>query len=255
MTQSMAPNKSEENLWRVDVLRLSAFIVPDQLVDTSNWWNIVVHEPPEVRNSQPKLKMQHEEGPFEGGRLILNTLPGRADWLFIPAFDPQMGGPDVDLSPAYGVALSRFMAVAEPWLKESPPLWRLAFGAVLKIPAQNMSDGYRGLTRYLPAVTIDPDNSTDFLYQINRPRMSGKVTGLTLNRLSKWAVATAIFGLVPIGLPLRDGVADQRFWAQLELDINTSPEYKGPIAPTQSMDVFSELVTLAEELAIGGDVP
>lgn len=242
-------------MWRVEAFRLSAFFQDAHQSDSSNWWDIVVHEPPEVRNIQPKVKVQQEEGNYAGGRLILNAQPLRADWLFIPAFDPQVGGPDLDQAPAYNGTLIPFDKVAERWLLASPPLSRLAFGAVLNVPVKSVSDGYRKLGGYLPAVTLDSDNSRDFLYQINRSRRSTRVDGLTINRLSKWAVATAIFGQVPLTLPLQEHFTSQSFWAHLELDINTAPEYQAHLSPVQWRAIFSELVELATEVTIKGDIP
>ena len=47
--------------------------------------------------------------------------------------------------------------------------------------------GYRELGRFLPAVRLDEDSS-DFSYQINRPRRSTVIPELSVNRLSKWSV-------------------------------------------------------------------
>jgi hypothetical protein len=41
----------------------------------------------------------------------------------------------------------------------------------------------------------------------------------------------------------------------LELDVNTSGEYKNDIPSGKLVDVFHELVDLAKEIAIKGDIP
>lgn len=257
MTQQPVTDYHTENVWRVEALRLSAFFVSSSQVDPSNWWETVVGDPPENRNVQPKAGTRQEEGPYGGGRLILTVQPNRADWLFVPAFDQQTGGPAFDQLPLYDAALGTFLQITERWLETSSSLSRLAFGAILDIPVQDRPTGYRQLTRYLRNVQIDPDNSSDFLYQINHPRESKKTPGLLINRLSKWAVALAKFSQVAMGPTLLEYIisGDERCFARLELDINTAPERQVTISEKQLPSLFSELVELATEIAIRGDVP
>src|SRR4029077_16583024 len=76
------------------------------------------------------------------------------------------------------------------WIKEmSPTISRLAFGAVLFQSAESHETGYELLKSYLPKLEVDSKGSFDFLYQINRPRLSmSGIPSLQINRLSKWAV-------------------------------------------------------------------
>ena len=84
-----------------------------------------------------------------------------------------------------------FVTLMSRWLEfdTGPSLRRLAFGAVLLHPAENRVEGYRKIQPYLQHVTMQPEESSDFLYQINRPREAEvAISGLQINRVSKWSV-------------------------------------------------------------------
>jgi hypothetical protein len=105
-------------------------------------------------------------------------------------------------------------------------------------------------------VQLDTENSSDFHYQINRRRSSKKIPGLSLNRLSKWAVNIAKFSQLALGPIVQEFVisANDLIFAHAELDINTVPDNQQPISPEQLPIIFSELIELASEIADQGDV-
>ena len=51
----------------------------------------------------------------------------------------------------------------------------------------DLVEGYEALASLLPTIRVDPANSEDMFWQINRPRRS-KVITRKINRLSKWSV-------------------------------------------------------------------
>ena len=134
---------------------------------------------------------------------------------------------------------------------------RLAFGAVLLQPIKSHQDAYKQLGHYLPSITLDPEGSSDFLYQINRRRDSTTgVAGLKINRLSKWAMVnfmTMRFSSSPELMLYHPSTATTSF-VQLELDINTVPDFQGELEREQLPSVFSELVQLGCEIASQGDI-
>jgi hypothetical protein len=237
--------------------RLTSFFHPSGRMDHSQWWETVVGEMPEKRNSQPKTGVFQDEGPYAGGYLILSIQPGRADWLFFPSFDNQIGMPIFQELPPYQLNKDLFLQVMNRWFEICPPIRRVAFGLILNIPVPDRPTGYRELSKCLSKIQIDSDNSTDLLYQINRRRISKNIPDLSLNRLSKWAVAV----IESIRIPA-DGVSpvvagfqqSPYYFVRLELDVNTAQEYNENIPNEKYMPLLSELLELAFEIAENGDI-
>lgn len=147
-----------------------------------------------------------------------------------------------------------FVELMTEWLAspECPPLVRLALGVVLVIPASSREAGYQLLDDFLTAVQLEPENTSDFSYQINRPRSSVTLNGLKINRLTKWSVAAfQSFLTAPTGLVM--GAAEHS--VRLEMDINTAPSGLEEIPKTKVFDLLHELVSLAEEIATDGEKP
>ena len=247
-------------MWQVNILRLTAFLTKDAQIpfpngDHKSWWSQLVGESPATRNIQPRKGQFEEGGPFGNGQLISSVSPMRIDWKYVPVFGEETG----DLLPVLGPfseLLSGFHDLMNRWfsLEDCPPAQRLAFGAILFEFVENRVEGYKTLSKFLESVNLNPENSRDFLYQINRPRNSTTgISGLSINRLSKWAVAIGqMRGLSP----------DQKFMSfesqpscMLELDINTDSDFNGKFSREQSTNVFGELVELGKEISQKGDIP
>ncbi|MBL7065662.1 MAG: hypothetical protein ISS49_15895 [Anaerolineae bacterium] len=149
--------------------------------------------------------------------------------------------------------MHRWFGLAEP-----PVLTRVAFGAILLYPVDRREAGYRLLQQYLDHVELDPVGSTDFMYQINRPRdATTEVVGLRINRLSRWSVASFVPALLHVSSDGIGPVAQQaaQYACGLQLDVNTVPDYRGPLAQDQLRPIFTELVRLGMEIVEMGDVP
>jgi len=130
------------------------------------------------------------------------------------------------------------------WLAGCPPLQRLAFGAVLTRPVDDLLTGYRQISDYLPFVQLDPESSSDFSYQINRPRNSTVISGLRINRFSRWSVARVFASTF-----------DTQIGCRVELDINTAQEFQGELPQEKLPVIIQELVDLGKEIAENGDIP
>ncbi len=254
MAQSME-NHNYSSVWRAEILRLSVFFRPPIEPDP-NLWQSVVGEPPEATNIQAKLKLRQDEGQYKDGRLILTAVPARTDWVFISAFDTDAREPLFDRLQTYSSALETFTELANRWFAVCPSPIRIAFGAVLDIPEPSRQAGYAELKSFLHAVQIDADHSSDLLYQINRRRESNQIPGLLINRLSKWSVALSKINQVELGPASVQYVilGDERYFARLELDINTAQEHNEPFSREQLLPLFSELTGLATEVADKGDI-
>ncbi len=194
---------------------------------------------------------------FEGRKLLLQTQPDRVDWALVPVTDlPDDISESIPTMGPFPEALSSLQRIALGWLKNPPPVSRLAFGAVLAQPVGDRRSGYLQIAGYLPEVTLDPDGSSDFAYQINRPRDSATIPGLTINRLTKWSVMLFERFRINVGKieVTAKGYTIQESACRLELDINTSQDYRGAFPHELLPQLFQELVALGKEIAERGDI-
>lgn len=254
MNHQNVPDRLPLDAWQAQTLRVTAFPSPDVQIDETTWWVDLVGDTPETRVSLPKKGQAQEEGSFQEGRLALRIRPNRIDWLFTP---PEQEFEGFAVIGSFIESLGSFSRVILQWfsLETCPSVRRLAFGAILLLPVEDRLAGHRQISAYLPSVRLDPEGSSDFSYRINRPRDSGSgITDLRINRLSKWSVATQReLSISPSGaeyFPRQDSFA-----CQLELDINTTPDFQGELAQEQLPDVFRELVDLGKEIAEQGEIP
>jgi hypothetical protein len=176
--------------------------------------------------------------------------------LFTPRQDE--GAPlEIRSAGSFPNALEAFDRLMMRWLENCPALSRLAFGAIVFESVRDRTEGYRRLAERLHAVHLDPEGSSDFLYQINRPRNSTAVDTLRINRLSKWSVARFVpFSLMiaPQSIQSFPAIGGEEA-CRIELDINTAAEFVGELPPTRLPQLFEELKSLAIELITRGDIP
>jgi hypothetical protein len=243
----------EGNVWRVGVLRLTAFRTASEIAPP-DWWAKIVGNEPEQRTSKPKAGELVELGPYAEGNLILSVRPERIDWQYLPRpqEDQIVGFPDVgNLNPA----MELFVTAMLKWIVACPPTTRLAFGASLLLPVDTREQGYAKLAEYLKFVKIDTENSSDFSYQINRKRKAHSVEGLSINRLSRWDVVSTeriqILLAAKMSAHSLPGVA---FATHVDLDMNTSPEFAGNLPHDNLREILTELVQSAGEIASQGDI-
>lgn len=237
--------------WQTETLRLTAFPSPSATIGQPTWWSDLTGETPENRTTRPREGVFVEQGNWGGRKLSLGMNPTRIDWVF--------GGIEDD-SPlsVFSDSLSAFQELMLRWLPQCPPINRLAFGAVVSAPVENREAGYRQIAAYLPHIQLDPVNSSDFLYQINRSRNSTSgVTSLRINRLSKWSVG--MFSVIPMNFALQPSrvevySARQSFACRAELDINTSQEFSSELPQELLPQILKELMSLGQEIILEGDV-
>jgi len=243
----------------VEVLRLTVFAHPDERVAEPNWWSDLMGVEPEQRTSKPGRGEFQDAGPMGDAMLSLSVQPGRADWFLTPGqFVP--GTELVAEIRSVGVfpdKFGEFVGLMSRWLPSAPRVVRLAFGAVVFVPTESKESGYRMLSGYLPSVKIDPVGSEDLLYQINRPRNSVSITGLRMNRLSKWSVA--YFQRFRVGIPvpsqgIQGQLGDRVHACRIELDMSTSTDMSDALPADHLNEIFRELVNLASEIAQKGDI-
>lgn len=248
------------NNWETQLLRLTLFSVNPELdFDPNEAWMSIVGEYPDEINSQPKIKRFAAESTYGLGKLILKTQPNRIDLVYA-AKNPD--SPEIlPLIAGYEDAYKVFKNVTDKWFVsiEISQIKRLAYGGIFVKSQENHVAAYEELDELLPDVSIDSKNSSDFLYQINRPRiLEIDSLNIKVNRLSKWSVGAAFereFVLVD-GLPkFTSAPAVYNIHNKLELDINTEADFDGIIPIELQLKVFQELVTLGDQIVEQGDIP
>ncbi len=256
MAQKDTFNIPPPEAWQVDTLRVTVFLAAIGQIDEPTWWTDLVGEEPEAKTSRQKGAELRQEGPFEPGKLTLNINPLRVDWTLSTTDDQKQKG-EIYIG-NFPELVDKFSTLMLRWfgLGTCPEVHRLAFGAILLLPVENRSFSYRQLGSYLPSVKLDPEGSSDFNYQINRPRTSTSgIPDLQINRLTRWSSSALYRFSVSLASAKPIPAKEEMVACRLELDISTSHHFTGDIDRGQLPSVFKELVELGKEIAKKGDTP
>lgn len=245
--------------WMAEQLRVTTFLAPGEADPDSSIWDTVVSEPPEQRLEQPKLGTRVQAGPFGHGQLVMQIQPGRVDWHHIPGptvIDASVSpvGPTIPNVGTWADAAEQFLPVARKWLSESPKVRRIAFGAVLLLPAASPAEAFANLRALLPTVALPTSSPvSDLLFKINRPtqfKMTDQV--IRLNRLTEWQLLGVKLVLLAPGSGVSQSGIEQH-GCQLTLDINTDGERQDVIPKDHCVSILDELSRIAMEIAATGD--
>ena len=247
--------------WHAEELRLSVFLIDTIDPAKEAFWESLLGTAPDEVTNRPHQRWVREEGPFLNGRLRVEASINRVDWRLLPApgIDHPSGLPPV--AGSYEVLEQGFRDLMLRWLADgSPSLHRLGYGSVLLLPAGSLPDACRKLNALLRKVDVEPENTYDFLYRINRRRSSNcGIDGLEINRISTWSVAQIIETRVDVsagGERAPKGIRQPKpkSMCRLELDINTIPEFDRALDKDVVPKIFIELVEAGNEIASEGDV-
>lgn len=187
-------------------------------------WHAFTGKDAESVTSRPAQQVTIEEGPFLSGRLVITSQPGRVDvTLSAMPLDPNSHPSLGEFSPIMNSFGESLMQV------KLPTAARVAFGAVLNMFPSSLEESGAAMRELIPTFQIDK-GATDISLQFNLPKKLPKVSGITLNRLSKYSQMLSqvvIYG--------GSGQSTRRDHVlQLELDINTPPDYIIPGASVYS---------------------
>lgn len=261
MSQSKKVISTDSEDWQVETLRLTAFHSKSILLDNQTWWEDLVGSKPESKTIRQKGNRLQENGPYEKGNLILTIDPFRVDWYFTipPEEDEEAQG--ITTLGSFSDNIKTFQNLMEKFLLKDDVtnIARLASGSVLFNITKNRQEGYKKIAKFLPKVEIDAENSSDFFYQINRPRSSKIFEGLKLNRLSKWSIMKRkhiAFQITTSGEAFTKGdeIGSSNYACRLELDVNTFPELNNLLPDKDLPRIFHELVELETEITQKGDI-
>jgi hypothetical protein len=133
-------------------------------------------------------------------------------------------------------------------------LRRLAVGEHKVMPAASRVEAYKALAQFLPSVQIDPENSSDFFYRINRPRsvtIGGHTIGI--NRLSQWVCLQLNVVLTAAEVSKTAARSDA---VTLLTDVNSKAEEDlSAFTPEEKNEVADKLFAFSSELSQRGDYP
>lgn len=244
----------EESLWKVGQARLTAFPIAPIEYSKFNWWPELTGEKPANKTELPRIGKLTEEGTFASKKLRLNIEPSRVDWFFEPSDENASQTFDLPTIGKWPEAIDEFSKLVKKWskLNSLPKFRRLAFGAILSQPVNDLKEGYEKLNEYLSTVQLDPGNSSDFFYQVNRPRAKSNVLSeVSINRLSKWSVFRLESGIILVEqmLPMKKKTV---FACRLEVDISTAVDYAHELDKLEIL--YDEFVNLAIEISQCGDI-
>jgi hypothetical protein len=241
--------------WQVESLRLTLFRAKP-IETVIPLWETLTGQKPEKVESQPRANIIIETGTVVLGALTHISDPLRINWNLSPSQEQQQRSASLPTLGSFFETKGQFIKVMSDWLSSDavPETNRIALGSVSLIVKDNRASAYKQLSELLHHVTIDIDNSTDLLYQINRPIRSTVEPDLMINRLSKWnAVNVTGLGLLfadqPEVIPDRKAYIATRF----ELDINTHQSNKVIFAKDKLIVLLQELSKLADQISTEGD--
>ncbi len=250
-----APQSNKEFPWRVLSLRLTTFLSEGPSFDPTQMWTDVAKDTPDEEQNRPRSGEFSRVGQVEGMRLRLLGQPGRVDWLGEINIEQEIGSGELS-AVSWALAHTLIARVAGVYLAVPEILVnRLAFGAILVQPVDDVRSGYVELNKLLGTVTIDPDHSTDFSYQINRRRISAVMPELVINRLSKWSVMSQNTIRLNIAAERDLTIIPSLHAVRLELDVNTVSDLRQELPSAQLRPIFDELIAMGVEIAEKGDVP
>ncbi len=246
--------------WEVQQLRLTIFPQFGSELDPDKLWMSVIGEEPELVQAHPKQGVLLMQNPYHLGMLKFNLLPDRIHWVYeVPKnsddLDSSLGSIDATLSKFAEIANKLFS------IGSKPSAIRIAIGLILDSPVQSKEEGYQALSELLSYVEIDR-NSSDFLYQINRPRkMRLGETEIEINRLSKWSVAVQVQSqfVFQLGSTKQGSVkslsGNKMVSCHLELDISTDEDNQRAFDHGEQKSIFDRLIEQAKEIYEKGDIP
>lgn len=237
--------------WQAQILRMTIFPLKQDIAESKSWFQESLGVEPEESISNRSGLLQKIK--FSFGTVSCNSEVDRVHWQLEPDPDKLILD-EPSLIGGYEDTRKDFVEMAYKLLKNSacPEFYRLGFGCTLLLRVQDKILGYEELSKYLSDLRIDPQGSSDILYQINKFRTSKIISDLTINRLMKWSVIE--IKRMSLQVP-RQSDKSLGQYIQLELDINSANTYPKEISKDKSIDLFNELVDYASEIAVVGDVP
>jgi hypothetical protein len=241
--------------WGVEVARLSLFLSEPRAISDRDWAIITGQQEAETRQAVPGGKSL--SGSVPSGVMHMSAAASRFDVMLRHADISE--GEELQLPSVgpYDETFTSFFESTCKWIEEAgPSATRIAFGAVLTCKAANREDAYGHLRDLLKSLKVDPKKMRDLQYRVNWPGDSKVQQGLVVNRITTWSSIRIIRKLLQVsGTDVEDRDTRHVDAVRLEIDHNTDVAKKAPFDQGMLIPIYSELVELARQNAVEGEVP
>ena len=182
-------------------------------------------------------------------------MPGRIDVIQSLAATAEIL-PIVDIGearPKIASFISQISTVLSG-LNTDIQIQRIALGLILIRHVASREDAYRELQSLLP-VTLDPETSRDFMYQINHPEQFpiGQ-DSIELNRLSRWSAMRKQHFMVQFSaasVSTQTSLTSGETYIRCEVDNSTQADRTEPLPRDNIVTILNQLVTLANKTSVG----
>ncbi len=244
--------------WFVQQFRFSFFTPPNESFDNDQLAQSFGAEfSPEVRTSNTREGTEIISGPFADDlslKLVRHKLANKTDLIFGPR--------QVQREPGHPIGIGCLEETLEPFrlailefLRSNhlSNIIRIAYGVTLVQSGADEEATKTILGQYVRAIDLSDAAAGDLIYRMNRPRVSGVMPDLMLNRISDWRLLQQISVQItgdqqPILPP--ENILNL---CQVQLDINTDQHWRDPLDSSKLQELFNELIDLGNELAEHGD--
>jgi len=241
--------------WSAQFVRLTVFPLSPQDLDSLSFESIT-GTPPDSQENRLKELLRLEVGPFANGKLEVRVSPLRADVLYTPKL-PEVG-PPLDISAfqlegTFPEQLVTFTDAVTPCLTLPTQLSRIALGTKMVAFSEDHVSAYEILRKCLRSVSVDPERMRDLTYRVNW-RVDCQLPGVPyMNRLTTWNAFHSTLVASSAAASERQ-LIQERYAAQLELDINTPRENSADISVDTRVLALKRMLDLAMENLRFGEV-
>jgi hypothetical protein len=245
--------------WKVQLLRVTLFVSPDAdpSFEALSWAGLTGAKPESVQN---KAGDEREEGPFLGGRLLLQKQPRRVDLYHARTVSDEEEAEDPvatlgELEPAF----ESVRGVVSKLLESLRTCCvRIALGTDMVQPVETVQAAYKTLVNHIRSATFSLEGAQEWLYQVNRPRESKVLKPLVVNRLTRWHASSwqAVRFQVVVGTgPEARAYGPTRIGAVVSTDVSTQADRGDPLPGGSLLPLLEELRGLTVEIRDRGDIP
>jgi hypothetical protein len=241
--------------WYAESLRLTFFVLP-------NWiqraiFSEITGSPPAEQVVRAPIQFHQETGNALGALFTVLQQPGRIDFILSDTPNPPAprvagevlkaffwAGPLKECTAAFDQAVATGVPVVGRAM-------RVAYAITLLKQTETASSAMKLLKEAVPMVDFDPEIDSDFVYQINRPRVSR--FGYKLNRLERWETIQSNILSITAGAPSPIPIK-AAFAAHLYADVSTDEKNTKPLSEAALREAVDEVRALALDIVHEGDI-